>query len=75
MVRPLLNTLNLVDRWTYATALAPLAFAIAWPVLVDDKARPTSTFLAWVLSILAVGWLQARADAWGLKQLRAAVPR
>jgi len=75
MVRPLLNTLNLVDRWTYATALAPLAFAIAWPVLVDDKARPTSTFLTWVLSILAVGWLQARADAWGLKQLRAAVPR
>ncbi|HEY9106803.1 MAG TPA: hypothetical protein VIN58_08990 [Roseateles sp.] len=75
MVRPLLNTLALVDRWTYATALAPLAFAIAWPVLVDDKARPTSTFLAWVLSILAVGWLQARADAWGLKQLRAALSR
>lgn len=75
IVRPLLNTLHLVDRWTYTTALAPLAFATAWAVLADGKVGPTRIFLVWVLSILAIGWLQARADAWGLKQLRAAVPR
>jgi len=74
MVRPVLNTLNLVDRWTYTTALAPLAFSTAWVVLADRQVSPTRIFLVWVLSILAVGWLQARADAWGMKQLRATKP-
>lgn len=72
MVRPALNTLNLVDRWTYTTALAPVAFSTAWAVLAGGQVSPMRIFLVWVLSILAVGWLQARADAWGLKQLRPA---
>ena len=71
MVRPVLNTMNLVDRWTYTTALAPLAFAFAWAVLADGRFSISTLFLSWVLSILAVGWLQAKADAWGLQQLRA----
>ena len=72
LVRPVLNNLTLADRWSYGLAMLPLAVASAWAVLHDGKVGAMRLFLVWVLSILATGWLQAKADAWGLKQLRAA---
>ncbi|MEO6280023.1 hypothetical protein [Roseateles sp.] len=74
LVRPVLNSLVLADRWSFATALLPLAVAAAWAVLADRHAGPTRIFVVWVLSILATGWLQTRADALGLRQLRATAP-
>ncbi len=70
-LRPVLNTLVLADRWTYVTALAPLAVAMGYATLVDGQVRPLSLFMCWVLGILAVGWLQTQADALGLRLLPA----
>ena len=69
LLRPVLNTLVLADRWSYTTALAPLAVATAYAALVDGHMRPASLLVCWVLGILAVGWLQTRADALGEQQL------
>jgi hypothetical protein len=66
----MLNSLMLADRWTFAVALLPLAATTAWAVLNDGKVSPTRIFLVWVLSILAAGWLQTKADALGLKRLQ-----
>lgn len=70
LLRPMLNSLMLADRWTFAVALLPLAASTAWAVLNDGKVSPTRLFLVWVLSILATGWLQTKADALGLKHLQ-----
>lgn len=72
LMRPMLNSLMLADRWTFAIALLPLAASTAWAVLSDGQVSPTRIFLVWVLSILATGWLQTKADALGLRQLQAA---
>ena len=72
LIRPMLNSLALADRWTYAMALLPLAVCTAWAVLNDGQVSPLRIFVVWVLSILATGWLQTKADAWGLRQLPAA---
>lgn len=71
LLRPVLNTLVLADRWTYVTALAPLGVATGYATLVDGHVRPASLFICWVLGILAVGWLQTKADALGERQLPA----
>lgn len=71
LVRPVLNSLALANRWTYAAATLPLTVAVAWAVLNDGHASALRLFLVWVLSVLAVGWLQTQADAWCLKRLRA----
>jgi len=71
LLRPVLNTLVLAGRWTYGTALAPLGVATGYATLVDGHARPASLFMCWMLGILAVGWLQTKAEALGLRQLPA----
>ncbi|MBW8760675.1 MAG: hypothetical protein JF586_24105 [Burkholderiales bacterium] len=70
LVRPMLNNLALADRWTYSVALLPLSVAIAWAVLTNGQVSALRLFLVWMLSILATGWLQTKADAWGLHQLQ-----
>jgi hypothetical protein len=72
LLRPMLNSLLLADRWTFSVALLPLATSTAWAMITDGNVSPTRIFLIWVLSILATGWLQTKADAWGLRQLQAA---
>ena len=74
LLRPMLNSLALVDHWSFSVALFPLALCAAWAVLTDQQAEPIRLLAIWVLGILATGWLQARADAWGLRQLKAAAP-
>lgn len=74
LVRPVLNNLVLADRWSYGLAMLPLAAASAWAVLNDGQASAWRLFLVWVLSILAVGWLQTKADAWALRHMQAAAP-
>ncbi|NCT82557.1 MAG: hypothetical protein GXC94_05395 [Comamonadaceae bacterium] len=71
LLRPMLNSFALADRWTYALALAPLAVGMAWLGLGGGQVGALRLFVVWVLSILAIGWLQSRADALGLSQLRA----
>lgn len=74
LVRPMLNNLALVDRWGYTTALMPVAACVAWAVFARGEVGGTRIFLVWVLSILAVGWLQLKADAWCLRLMRSSAP-
>ncbi|MCE4557317.1 hypothetical protein [Pelomonas cellulosilytica] len=69
VLRPVLNTLALADRWTYGVAMTPPAVAMAYVTLVDGEVHPLRLFACWVVAILAVGWLQSRADALGQRQL------
>ncbi|PTT87171.1 hypothetical protein DBR42_12205 [Pelomonas sp. HMWF004] len=71
LLRPVLNTLVLADRWSYVTALLPLGIATGYATLVDGQVRTASLFMCWVLGILAVGWLQTKADELGLRLLPA----
>jgi len=70
LLLPILNSLALADRWTYVVALLPLSVAFAWVVITGGQVGALRLFLVWVLSIQAVGWLQLKADTWGLRQLQ-----
>lgn len=71
LVRPMLNSFALADRWTYLLAMAPVAVSGAWFALNDGEVGALRIFVVWVVGILAIGWLQLRADALGLRQLPA----
>ncbi|MGQ3050871.1 MAG: hypothetical protein ACT6S0_03715 [Roseateles sp.] len=75
LLRPMLNSLTLMDRWGFTTALMPVAACVAWAVFARGEVDGTRIFLVWVLSILAVGWLQFKADAWCLRLMQAIAPR
>ena len=67
LLRPMLNSFALVDRWTYSVAVLPLAACTAWAVVNDGQVSPLRIFVVWVLGILAVAGLQRKAQAWGLR--------
>lgn len=72
LLRPMLNSFALADRWTYSMAVMPLAACSAWAVLNDGAASPLRLFMIWMLAILLVAWLQGKAEAWGLRRMPAA---
>ena len=71
LLRPMLNTLNLCDRWGYRLALLPVALC---GVLLFNgliAARGSSVLICWVLSILALGLIHGQLEKWTLREVNA----
>lgn len=67
--RPMLNSFMLVDRWGLTTAMLPLFCAFAYAMLPGPRPGGAGLFLTWVLSNLALIWLQSRGETWALARL------
>jgi hypothetical protein len=66
-LRPALNTLNLQDRWGYVMAMTPVL--TVWALTFMGQVDVARAILVWILSILALGWMQLRAERWALSRL------
>jgi hypothetical protein len=74
LVAPVINTLFLCDRWGYKYALAPAAMAMALSQTLWLGSKGFHPLLAWVICILAWGWLQPLLTRWAMRGVVKQVP-
>lgn len=67
--RPVLNSLTVAERWTFGTAMLPVAAALAWQLIREGSARPLTLFMIWALGLLVVAQLQQKLDELALRRL------
>lgn len=74
LVRPVINSLVIAERWTLGVAMLPVAAAMAWQILHEGHTRPLSLFAIWAMGLLAVAWLHTWMEAVALRWLPPAPP-
>lgn len=74
LLRPVMNSLVLAERWTFGMATLPMSAALAWQIIQDGHARATTLFAIWALGLLAVAWLQTRLETLAQRWLPALPP-
>jgi hypothetical protein len=67
LVAPVINTMLLCDRWGYKYALAPAAMALAMSQTLWLGSQGLHPLLAWVICILAWGWMQPLLTRWAMR--------
>lgn len=69
LVRPVINSLVIAERWTFGVAMLPMAAALAWQIMHEGHTRALTLFAIWAAGLLAVAWLHTRLEAAALRWL------